>query len=50
RQVRNDLRVLFITGFPPDEADALLGPDLPRLSKPFALDALRRAVADVLAG
>jgi CheY-like chemotaxis protein len=50
RQVRPDLRVLFITGFPADEADALLEPDMPRLAKPFALDTLRRAVADVLAG
>jgi signal transduction histidine kinase len=50
RQVRPDLRVLFITGFPADEADALLEPDMPRLAKPFALDTLRRAVANVLAG
>ena len=50
RQVRPDLRVLFITGFPADEADALLEPGMPRLAKPFALDTLRRAVANVLAG
>jgi CheY-like chemotaxis protein len=48
RQARPDIRVLFITGFPADEADALLEPHLPWLAKPFELDALRRAVAEAL--
>jgi DNA-binding NtrC family response regulator len=49
RQARPDIRVLFITGFAADEADAMLDPEMPRLAKPFDLDTLNRAVADVLA-
>lgn len=49
RQARPDIRVLFITGFPADEADAMLDPQMPRLAKPFDLDTLTHAVAEVLA-
>lgn len=51
RQIRPDLRVLFITGYAENAAvgNGLLEPGMAMLSKPFALDVLRakiRTVAD----
>jgi CheY-like chemotaxis protein len=48
RQSRPEMRVLFITGFPADETNTLLDPDMPRLVKPFPLDSLTRAVGQIL--
>jgi CheY-like chemotaxis protein len=42
RQIRRDLKVLFITGYAQNAAigNGLLEPGMAMLSKPFALDAL----------
>jgi signal transduction histidine kinase len=48
-RLRPGLKALFVTGYPADEVDALLDPDMVRLAKPCDLDTLRRMVSHVLA-
>jgi hypothetical protein len=48
RELRPDLKVLFITGYADAEAEAMLGPGVSRLTKPFELETLRQAVGEVL--
>ncbi len=50
REIRPDLRVLFVTGYAEKAADAgaFLGPGMEMITKPFALEQLSRKVAEML--
>jgi PAS domain S-box-containing protein len=52
RQVRPDLRVLFITGYAENAAitNGFLVPGMEMMTKPFAVDALAARIRDMIAG